>query len=417
MAEIAIVSARKSRLKHLASEGSKSAKSALELATSPNRFLSTVQIGITLIGILAGVFAGEAIIDPLSTEISQISLLEPYSGAIALGIVVVVITYLSLIIGELVPKRIALNSPEKIASLLARPMNILSALTAPLVSVLTVSTDWVLKILGIRQTTEEIPVSEEEIKMLIREGARVGVFKIVEKDIVERTLRLGDKRVNALMTPRKEIVWLDIDSSFRTIRNRIGKRSYSYFPVCRDTLDKVVGIVRTEDLLAHYLIEEKIDLKKFLHKPLFIPETMGGLEVLELFKKTGVHTALVVDEYGNIQGILTLTDVLEAIVGDMPAVHELEERDIVKRDDSSWLVDGLVPIDEFKTYFHVKKLPGERTGNFHTIGGFVMYKIGRIPVSGDDFVLESFRFEIMDMDGNRVDKLLISQMKQGTKKS
>ena len=417
MAEIAIVSARKSRLKNLASEGSKSAQSALDLATSPNRFLSTVQIGITLIGILAGVFAGEAIIDPLSTEISQISLLEPYSGAIALGIVVVVITYLSLIIGELVPKRIALNSPEKIASLLARPMNILSALTAPLVSVLTVSTDWVLKILGIRQTTEEIPVSEEEIKMLIREGARVGVFKIVEKDIVERTLRLGDKRVNALMTPRKEIIWLDIDSSFRTIRNRIGKRSYSYFPVCRDTLDKVVGIVRTEDLLAHYLIEEKIDLKKFLHKPLFIPETMGGLEVLELFKKTGVHTALVVDEYGNIQGILTLTDVLEAIVGDMPAVHELEERDIVKRDDSSWLVDGLVPIDEFKTYFHVKKLPGERTGNFHTIGGFVMYKIGRIPVSGDDFVLESFRFEIMDMDGNRVDKILISQTKEAVRKS
>lgn len=412
MAEIAIVSARKSRLKHLANEGSRNAHAALELANNPNRFLSTVQIGITLIGILAGAFAGEMIIDPLSEQISQIPLLDPYSDAIALGIVVALITYLSLIIGELVPKRIALHSPEKIASLVARPMNALSALTAPLVSLLTTSTDWVLKILRISQTADELPVSEEEIKMLIREGARVGVFKIAEKDIVERTLMLGDKRVNTLMTPRKEIIWLDVDSSFKTIRNKIGKRSYSYFPVYRDTLDKVLGVVRTEDLLAHYLIEEKIDLNKFLHKPLFIPETMGGLEVLELFKKTGVHTALVVDEYGNIRGILTLTDILEAIVGDMPAVHEPEEQDIVKRDDSSWLVDGLIPIDEFKAYFHIKKLVGEKTGNFHTIGGFVMYKIGRIPVSGDHFVWESFRFEVMDMDGNRVDKVLVVQTKK-----
>lgn len=416
MAEIAIVSARKSRLKHLAQEGNKNAQSALDLANNPNRFLSTVQVGITLIGILAGAFAGEAIISPLSEQISGTPFLDPYSDAIALGTVVVVITYFSLIIGELVPKRIALHNPEKIAAFVARPMNILSAFTTPLVSVLTASTDLVLKVLRIRQTSDELPVSEEEIKMLIREGARVGVFKLTEKDIVERTFMLGDKRVNILMTPRKEIVWLDVDSSFKAIRNKIGKRSYSYFPVCKDTLDNVLGVVRTEDLLAHYLIEEKIDLNKFLHKPLFIPETMEGLEVLELFKKTGVHTALVVDEYGNVRGILTLTDILEAIVGDMPAVHEPEEKDIVKRDDGSWFVDGLVPSDEFKAYFHIKKLQGERTGNFHTIGGFAMYKIGRIPVSGDKFDWESLRFEVMDMDGNRVDKLLITQPKHTAKK-
>lgn len=417
MAEIAIVSARKSSLKHLAQEGSKNAQSALEIAYNPSRFLSTVQIGITLIGVLAGAFAGETIIDPLSDQISAISFLNAYSDVIALSIVVATVTYFSLIIGELVPKRIALQNPEKIASFVARPMNSLSATIAPLVSILTISTDLALKILRIKQASDELLVSEEEIKMLIREGARVGVFKIAEKDIVERTLALGDKRVNALMTPRKEIVWFDVDSSFKTIRNKIAKRSYSYFPVCRDTLDKVLGVVRTEDLLADYLIEEKIDLKKFLYKPLFIPETMSGLEVLDLFRKTGVHTALVVDEYGNIRGILTLTEILEAIVGDMPAIQESEEKDIVKRDDGSWLVNGLVPIDEFKAYFHIKKLQGERTGNFHTIGGFVMYKIGRIPASGDNFEWDLFRFEVMDMDGNRVDKILVTQSKQTANKS
>lgn len=411
LAEIAIVSARKSRLKQLAQEGSKNAQLAFETAQNPSRFLSTVQIGITLIGILAGAFAGQSITDPLSEQISTISLLKPFSHVISLAIVVSIITFFSLIFGELVPKRIALHNPEKIASIVVRPMNKLTAITSPLVALLTASSDLILKMLRIKQTTEEIPVSEEEIKMLIREGARVGVFKITEKDIVERTLALGDRRVNTFMTPRKEIIWIDIDSSFKTIRNKIAKRSYSYFPVCRDTLDKVLGIVRTEDLLADYLLEEKMDLKKFLTKPLFIPETMNGLEVLELFKKTGVHTALVVDEYGNIRGILTLTEILEAIVGDMPALQETEEKDFIKRDNNSWFVDGLVPTDDFKLYFHIKKLQGEKTGNFHTIGGFVMFKIGRIPISGDNFEWDKFRFEVVDMDGNRVDKLLVKQIK------
>lgn len=411
MAEIAIVSARKSKLQQQANEGSKRAQAALELAQSPNRFLSTIQIGITFVGIFAGAFGGETIARTLSNELKNIPAIAQYSKGIALFLVVALITYLSLIIGELVPKRLALNSPETIAKIVARPMNILSSLASPLVNLLTVSTDWVLRLLQMKPSTEP-RVSEEEIKLLIREGAKSGVLNITEQDIVERTFRLGDKKVNTLMTSRKEIVWLDVDSPFKILRSKIAKHPHSHFPVCRDNLDKVLGVIRTEDLLTNFLVEEKIDVKKSLHKPIFIPETMEALRVLELFKKSGIHMALVVDEYGSVLGLLSLSDILEEIVGDIPTVNELEEQDIIKRDDGSYLVDGLVPIDEFKDYFQIKKLPGEKTGTFHTIGGFVMTKLGRIPVSGDKIELETFRFEVMDMDGNRVDKILATSLKQ-----
>src|SRR3989338_3288618 len=406
MAEIAVVSARKSKLQHQANEGNKSAQAALELARNPNKFLSTIQIGITLIGIFAGAFGGATIAESLSKQLSLIPVLNPYSDALGLAIVVITITYLSLIIGELVPKRIGLNYPEKIASFLARPMNAISKASSPFVFLLSASTDWILRILSIKPSTEPT-ISEEEIKILIREGSKTGVFEKAEKDILERTLRLGDKKVNTLMTSRKEIVWLEIDSSFKTIRNKITKNPHSHFPVCRDNLDKVIGIVRTKDVLTNFLLEEKINLKQFVTKPLFIPESMDGLKVLELFKKSGVHMALVIDEYGNIQGLLSLTDILEAIVGDIPTINELEEQEIVKRDNGTWLVDGLVSIDEFKEYFRIRKLPSERSGTFHTIGGFVMNKLGRIPVLGDKFEWDSLGFEVMDMDGNRVDKILI----------
>lgn len=326
MAEIAIISARKSRLRQLGDEGNKNAQAALELANNPNRFLSTVQIGITLIGILAGAFAGETIVDPLSAQMSSLPMLGPYSDVIALGIVVAAITYMSLIIGELVPKRIALNKPEKIAMFISRPMNTMSALTAPLVTLLTSSTDLVLRILRMKQRPGGLTISDEEVKALIREGARVGVFEIAEKEIVERTLRLGDRKVSSLMTPNKDIVWLKIDSSFSQIRNKIQKRTFSYYPVYKDNLKQVMGVVRTEDFLAHYLSDEKIDLSNFLHKALFIQQSMDGIDALELFKEAKIHTGLVVDEYENIKGILTLTDILEAIVGDMPAAYGVQEK-------------------------------------------------------------------------------------------
>lgn len=406
MAEIAVVSSRKSKLQQQAQDGNKNAHAALELANNPNRFLSTVQIGITLVGIFAGAFGGATISEALSRQLSTIPWLDPYSDALALGTVVVIITYLSLIIGELVPKRIALNNPEMLASILARPMLGLSNISSPLVSLLAVSTDFILKTLHIKPS-EQPSVSEEEVRMLIREGARTGVFEVTEREIVERTLRLGDKKVNALMTPRKEIVWLNPESTYKIIREKITKNPHSHFPVCRDSLDKVIGVVRTEDLLTNLLLEEKIDLKKYLHKPLFVPESMDILHVLELFKKSGIHLAIIVDEYGNIHGLLSLADVFEAIVGDIPTINELDDEEIVRRDNGTWLIDGLVPIDEFKDRFQIKKMPGEKTGVFHTVGGFVMHKLGRVPVTGDGFEFGPYRYEVIDMDGNRVDKILL----------
>lgn len=408
MAELAIASSRRSKLQQQANDGNKKAQAALELVDSPNRFLSTVQIGITLIGIFAGAFGGATIAEQLATQLVKIPQVAPFSDALALGIVVTIITYLSLIIGELVPKRLALTHPEAIAKTLARPMNTLSFISAPLVNLLSFSTDAILKLIRVKPSKEPT-VSEEEVQILLHEGTQVGIFDAAEKDIVERTLKLGDKRIQTLMTPRKEITWLDIDSSFKTIRNKIVNSPYAYYPVCRNNLDKVLGIVQAEDMLRTFLVDEKIDLKKFLIKPLFIPESMDVLQVLEMFKKTGVHTAIVIDEFGNVQGLLALNDILEAIVGDIPTINELEEDEIIKRDDHSWFVDGLVSIDEFKEYFKVKKLPEERSGVFHTLGGFVMHNLGKIPTSGDTFEWGDFHFEIVDMDGNRVDKVLVTK--------
>ena len=406
MAEIAIISAKKSRLQQLANEGNSRAQAALDISKSPIRFLSTVQIGITLVGIFAGVFGGATIAEDLAKYINTIPLLAPYAQFLALTIVVSSITYLSLVVGELVPKRIALSSPEKIAVFMARPMNKVSMLTSPVVWLLSTSTDTILRIIGIKDRITPV-ITDEEIKMLLREGTQTGAFELAEKDIVERTMRLSDKKVNSLMTPRKEIVWLDIDSPFKVIRNKITKKPHAHFPVCRDSLDKVVGVIRTENVLVDFLAEEKINLKKLLLKPLFIPESMDGLKVLELFKKSGIHMALVADEYGNTQGLISLADILEEIVGDIPTINELDEEEIIKRDNGTFLVDGLVSVEELKEHFSIKKLPGEKTGEYHTVGGFVTNKIGRIPVTGDNFEIGNFTFEVMDMDGNRVDKILI----------
>ncbi|HWY79865.1 MAG TPA: hemolysin family protein [Candidatus Sulfotelmatobacter sp.] len=406
MSEIAIISSRKSKLQQQAQDGDRNAQAALDLAHSPNRFLSTVQIGITFVGVFASVFGGATIAKSLSVIFKTVPFLAPYSDTISLILVVTLITCLSVIIGELVPKRLALNAPEKIAGLVARPLSVLSRIASPLVTFFTFSSDLLLHSFHVK-AFKESSVSEEEVRMLIKEGAKSGVFDLAEKDIVERTLKLGDKKVNMLMTPQKEIIWLTPDSSFKTLRNKIAKYPHANFPVCRDSLDKVLGIVRSEDILTNFLVEEKIELQKFLHKPLFVPESMDVLKILELFKKSGIHMALVIDEYGNVQGLISLTDILEAIVGDIPTINELDENEIIKRDNGTLLVDGLLPIDEFKEYFHFKKLPEERSGVFHTAGGFFMHKLGRLPVSGDKFEFENYRFEVMDMDGNRVEKILI----------
>lgn len=326
MAEIAIVSSRRLKLKQLAAEGDKNAAVALKLAQSPNRFLSTVQIGITFVGIFAGAFSADTIAKNLAKELKDIPVIGEHNQGVALFLVVVGITYLSLVIGELVPKRLALSSPEKIASLIARPMKIFSTIAWPLVTILTASADWLLDWFKIKSRNEPT-VSEEEVKLLIREGARIGIFNIAEQDIVERTFKLSDKIVQALMTPRRAISWLDIDSPPEALRDKIAQHPHSHFPVCKGNLDNILGVVRSEDLLTHFLIEEKINLKKFLHKPLIIPEILDVFKLLELFKKSGIHAALATDSKDRIEGIITLSDVLEEIVGDIPTFEEIEERE------------------------------------------------------------------------------------------
>lgn len=411
MAEIAIITSRKSRLKQLAHDGNKSAQMALELSQSPNRFLSTTQIGMTFIGIFAGAFGEKTITANVSQYLKTFPIFAGNSETIALILVVAMITYVTLVIGELVPKRLALNNPERFAKILARFMHAISIVASPLIIVLSTSTDFLLKLFRIK-TEAAPPVSEEEVRMLIREGTRAGVFQIAEKDIVERTFRMSDKKVQSLMIHRAEIVFLDVDSTFPTLKRKISKSPHSYYPVVNDSLDNILGVIRTEDILTNFLVEGKIDLRKHLHKPLYVPEGTTGLKVLELFKKSGLHTALVIDEYANVTGLISLNDILEAIVGDIPTINQFEEQEITKRDDGSHLVDGTVPIDEFKDHFNLKKLPDEKSGLFHTIGGFVMHQIGRIPVTGDKFVFDEYKIEVMDMDGNRVDKVLVSVTKK-----
>lgn len=407
MSEMAIVSARRARLQELAEQGDSQALAALELASSPNRFLSTVQVGITLIGILAGAFGGATIAQRLSTYIALIPALKQSSEAIAFGAVVLVITYLSLIIGELVPKRLALNSPEKIAATVAKPMQFVAVMVAPIVHLLSTSTELVLRLLRVNISSNEPLITEEEIKVLVRQGAEAGMFEVAEQDMVERVFNLGDRQVGSLMTPRLDIVWLDLRDSVEANRRKLVENHHNRYPVCMETLDNVLGVVNVTDVLRSSLSSQPFDLTTLLREPLFIPESTRALRVLELFKQLGTHIALVVDEYGITQGLVTLNDVMEVIIGDIPFADQPQEADVIQRDDGSWLVDGMLPIDELKELLDVEELPGEERGNYQTMGGFIITQLGHIPKSTDHFEWEGFRFEVMDMDGNRVDKVLV----------
>lgn len=412
LSEIALVSSRKARLQQRASEGDEGARKALELASSPNRFLSTSQIGVTFVSIMAGAFGGATIAGEVEARLREIPPLAPYSHIAGIIIVVIGISYFSLVVGELVPKRLGMSRPEKVASIIAPPMNTVSRLLSPVVRILSISTDLVLKVAGVKPV-EEPPVTEEEIKILIDEGTRAGVFEEVEQDIVERVFRLSDRRASSLMIPRADVTWLDIDDTPEEIRRKVDQSDYPLFPVGRGSLDDILGVVRPRDMLSCSLKDQQIDLKSSLIPPQFIPESMAALKILELFKQSGVHVALVVDEYGGVQGLVTLKDILEAIVGDIPYIGRPTEPQAVKRDDGSWLVDGMLSTDEFKELFKVKRLPGEETGYYQTIGGFVMMHLGRIPSTGDRFVWDDLRFEVVDMDENRIDKMIIKPGSSG----
>jgi putative hemolysin len=406
MSEMAIVSARKARLQQLANQGSLNAQAALELAEAPNHFLSIVQVGITLINILNGVFGGATIAQRLEKYVELVPFLSPYSQTIAFGVVVLVITYLSLIVGELVPKRLALNNPEKIAAFIAIPMRALASLASPIVHMLSISTETVLQILGIRPS-EEPQVTEEEIKILIEQGTEAGTFEAAEQDMVERVFRLGDRPVTFFMTPRPDIVWLDLDDSPEENRQKMSASNYSRYPVCQEGMDNVLGVIPVTDLLSRSLRNEPFDLTIGLRQPVFVPESTRGLKVLELFKQTVTHIALVVDEYGVIQGLVTLNDIMSEIVGDVPAQPGQEEPQAVRREDGSWLVDGMLPVEEFFELFDVEELETEARGNYQTLGGLVITNLGRIPTAADHFEWQGMRIEVMDMDGNRVDKVLV----------
>lgn len=407
MSEMSIISARKARLQELADRGNRRARIALELADAPNRFLSTVQVGITLIGILAGAFGGATVAEKLARLLSQVPPLQPYSEAIALGFVVLCITYLSLIIGELVPKRLALNSPEKIAMLVAAPMRRLSAIAYPLVHLLSISTEAVLRLLGAASPSDEPLITEEEIKVLLRQGAEAGTFEVAEQDMVERVFQLRDQHVSGLMTPRPDILWLDLNDPLEVNRRKLIESHHSRFPVCRDDLDNILGVINVTDLMAQALSGQPLELTSLLRRPLFIPESTAAPKVLELFKSSGTHIAIVVDEYGVTQGIVTLNDVLEVIIGDVPFADQPQETAAVQREDGSWLIDGMLPIEKFKELFRLDELPAEDRSNYKTLGGFVITRLGHIPSAADYFEWRDFRFEVMDMDGNRVDKVLV----------
>lgn len=408
MSEFAVVSSRKSRLQHRSEEGDPRAQAALELAENPTRFLATTQIGITLVGVLSGAFGGASIAKILAQPLSSIPYIGQYSDTLALTLVVSLITYFSLL-SELVPKRIALTSPEGIASSVAGPMKLLSRIAFPAIRVLSASTEFLLRLVRFR-AEKEPPVTEEEIRILIGQATVAGVFQEAEQDMVERIFRLGDRRVGVMMTPRDKIVWLDINESAEKIMRKITKSHYSRFPVSQGRLGNVLGVVNVRDLTLGCLAGKRLDIRGSVRKPIFVHESTHALKVLELFRESGLRQALVIDEYGTIEGIVTLSDILEAIVGDMTSTEVLEEPRIVKRADESWLVDGMLPIDELKDHFDIRKLPGERGGLFRTLSGFAMANLKRIPTAGDWFDCCGYRFEVVDMDRRRVDKVLIKKL-------
>jgi putative hemolysin len=407
MAEMALVSARKTRLQQRAEEGDAGASTALDLAEEPSDFLSTIQVGITLIGILAGAFGGATVASELASGLARISLLAPYSQALSVGIVVIAITYFSLVLGELTPKRLALGHAEQIASRVARPMQRLSRILSPLVRFLGFSADVALRLLRVQPSLEP-PVTEEEIKILLEEGAEAGIFEPLEEEMVEQVFRLGDRKVSALLTPRTEVVWIDMHEPPEQIQHKIVSSGFSRFPVARESLDNVVGVVLTKDLLAQLLAGLPIDLKAIIRPVPYVPENMPALDVLERFKAAHTKIALVLDEYGGIEGLVTTEDILDAIVGDLSELGEMIDAEMVQRTDGSWLLDGHMPIDEFGELFGLADLSTQKV---ETVGGLVMARLGRIPSTGDQFEWNELHFEVMDMDGRRVDKVLVTSRK------
>jgi len=408
MSEIAMVSARPTRLKERAKGGERGAQAALDTTQDLNRFLSTIQIGITLIGIFAGAFGGTTLARKIAVGMDDIPVLAPYSQGLGVVIVVLGTTYLTLVVGELVPKRIALSAAEDIAVRVARPMGFIAKAARPAVSLLSASTEAVMGILPYNGS-DEPPVTEDEIRLLLEQGTQAGIIEQAEQDIVDRTLRLDDFEVDAIMTPATKIKWLDIEDDDGTFLRKAIAGGRTRYPVCREHLDDVVGAVRVRDLFSQVLKEngEEIDFESILFEPVFVVENTPALTVLELFRSHRTHLALVLDEFGAVEGLVTMHDILEEIVGDVPAYREGEESYAVQREDGSWLLDGMLPLIDFRELFSLPEFPQEEKGDYHTLAGFVVKRLGHIPTASESFTWGNFKFEVVDMDANRVDKVLV----------
>ena len=408
MSEIALVSSRKSRLEAFARNGDKQAKAALDLANSPNRFLSTVQIGITLIGILTGVYSGDKITSDLEAMLGTLPLVSPYKHSLAVGLVVLLITFLSLVLGELVPKRIGMSNPEGIAKFVAKPMNVLSRITSPFIALLSLASDLLIRILNIKPN--ESSVTEEEIKSLIQEGTTGGVFEEIEQEIVHNVFQLGDRRVTSLMTNRQEIVWLDIEDSVEENKTKVFETKHAVYPLCRGTVDNVLGLIYIKDLIGEDVDERLASLQALKREPVYLPESNRAYQALEKFKEHRVFFGIIVDEYGGLMGVVTMHDIMDALVGDISEEDEYET-EIIKRDDGTYLIDAQLPFDDFVQYFEVNVHENERKElvGFNTLGGFALHILEDIPETGERFRWKHFDFEIIDMDKSRIDKILVKK--------
>jgi putative hemolysin len=413
MSELALVSAKRMRLERRAEEGSRGARTAIALADNPSHFLSTVQVGITLIGIFTGAFGEASLVSRLAPQIETVGFLAPYAYEIALFVVVLGITFASIILGELVPKRIAMRHPEAMATLIAPPLNMLSVIMSPFVKVLSLTTEAIVRLLGIHEAKEDAP-TEEDIAGMFKEGTDAGLFEKTEYDIVSRALRLDDRHLKALMTPRVDLVMIDLDAERRDILELISCHTYSRFPVYRGDRAQILGYVKVRDLLAQSVRHGSLEAVNIAHAVsdiLFVPETVSAMVLLELFKKNRAELALIVDEYGDIQGMVTLSDVMSALVGDVTVIGEENDPDAVQRQDGSWLLDGGVDLDRFRDLMNTDvRFPDEGTGAYHTLAGFVLYQFGYIPKTSEFFEWGGYRIEVVDMDGNRIDRILVDRL-------
>jgi putative hemolysin len=409
MTEMAMISARRAKLKALMQKGNKHARRALEIAESPGHFLSTIQVGITLIGILTGTFAGATIASDIAQFFKTFPLLAPYSYALAVALVVSAITYFTLILGELVPKRLALNAPERIACFMAMPITLLSNLVKPLVLILSTSTDLVLRVMGASKSKEPV-ITEAEIHIVIEQAREAGVVEHIEQKMVASVLRLGDRKITSIMTPRKDIVWIDITASVPEIGRLANTCQHRQLLVAEGSLDQVKGITETKLLMQKFLATDALSLEALIKQPIYVPANLSTLELLQRFQENGQQIALVLDEYGILQGLITRDDILEAIVGEMTSVVQRNRWEAHQQEDGSWVLGGQIPLEEFRKIIPVKTLPGEEVVHYNTLAGFILFYLERIPQQGERFVWEDLAFEVTLMDRHRIKEVMVAKV-------